>query len=103
MTNPNKRRTIAYRKLISAGATGAMFAAEVTGKSARGVLRWACTDHSGFSKAMGSMPSLGFIDSIKYMLFCVCYTMAYAIAMGVAAWFTIAVWIPFLFRVLFLY
>jgi hypothetical protein len=70
-------------------------------KSAEGLFRWATTDHSGMTKAMINMPSMGFIDTIKYMLTCLCYTVVYAVVMGVAVFFTVAFWIPFLLGMLF--
>ena len=46
------------------------------------------------------MPSMGFIDTIKYMLTCLCCTVAYAIVMAVAVFLTFAYWIPFLLSIL---
>ena len=46
------------------------------------------------------MPSMGFIDTIKYMLTYLCWTVAYSIVMGVAVFLTVAYWIPFLLGIL---
>lgn len=99
MTNRcNRRSASELRKLFAAGAMGA---ARVTRASAFGVLRWACTDHLGTVRALGSLALLGLGGTVEVILIYVYYVTVYAIAMGIAVWFTVAVWIPFLFGVLF--
>lgn len=94
-----KRRGV--RNLKSAGMSGARFAGRATAKSVEGLFRWATTDHSGMSAALNNMPKMGFIDTIKYISLCFCFTVAYAIVMGITVFLTIAFWIPFLLGVIF--
>ena len=95
---PSRSRKV--RNLRSVGWEGAKFAARAAEKSAEGLFRWATTDHSGMNRALIKMPSMGFIGTIKYMLTCLCCTVAHAIAMAVAVFLTVAYWIPFLLSVL---
>ena len=96
----NSNRSRKVRSLRSNGWGGTKFASRVAGKSAEGLFRWATTDHSGMNKALINMPSMGFIDTIKYMLTYLCWTVAYSIVMGVAVFLTVAYWIPFLLGIL---
>lgn len=100
-THYNKNRRNGMRNLRSVGLDGANFAARAAGKSAAGIFRWATTDHSGMTHAMISMPKMGFIASIKYIFFCFCGTVIYAIIVGVLMFLLIAFGIPLLLRFLF--
>lgn len=101
MTNrysPSRSKKV--RSLRSTGWQGAKFAARAAGKTAEELFRWATTDHSGMNRALINMPSMGVIDTIKYMLVCLLFTVAHAIVMAVAVFITFAYWIPFLLSIL---
>ncbi len=89
--------------MFSAGARGATFAAKMAEKSATGLLRWATTDHTGFARAVNSMPALDLLATLRVVLSYFCYALVYAVGMGVAVYFTVVLWIPFLFGILFFY
>lgn len=59
------------------------FTARTVGKTAEGVGRWAATDHTGISKALENMPSMGFLDSVRYILLHFLITIVVAVLMGV--------------------
>ena len=63
-----KRTTRGVRNLQSAGWATAKFTGRATEKAAVGLARWATTDHSGMGKALANMPSMGFFDTIRYIL-----------------------------------
>ena len=64
--NPNRSKEV--RSPRSTGWECAKFTASAVEKSDDGLFRWDTTDHSGMNKALINMPSMGFIDTIKYML-----------------------------------
>ena len=97
--NTNRNRKV--RSLRSTGWQGVKFIARVAEKSAEGLFRWATTDHSGMNMALINMPGMGFIDTIKCTFGMLCYSLVYALAMGVAAFVTFAYWIPFLLGIIF--
>ena len=66
------------------------------GKTAEGVGRWAATDHTGMSKALANMPSMGFLDSVRYILLHLLFTIVSAVVMGVWVFLLVAYGIPFL-------
>lgn len=84
------------RNLRAAGLAGLGFTAKVVEKSSVGLFRWATTDHSGVTKALVNMPSMGILDSLRYMFMCLIFGVAHALLRGVIVFFTIAIWIPFL-------
>ena len=59
-----RHRNRAMHNLMSAGKA----TAKITGEAVNGLFRWLTTDHSGMGKALGEMPKMGFIASIKYAL-----------------------------------
>lgn len=63
-----KRSSQGMRNLRSAGWDAAKFTGRTTEKAAVGLARWATTDHSGTGKAFENMPSMGFIETIGYIL-----------------------------------
>ena len=64
MAKPKNRHAHTIRHIESA-ANSSLRTAD---KAAAGFARWMVTDHSGLSKAMQEMPEMGFIDSIKYFI-----------------------------------
>ena len=89
------------RNLGSAGMAGLNFAGKVVDKSATGLFRWATTDHSGTAQRLLAMPKMGFMDSIRYILFSLFLGIVYAVVMGVSAFLLIAFGIPLLLRIIF--
>ena len=66
------------------------------GKTAEGVGRWAATDHTGISKSLANMPSMGFLDSVRYILLHLLFTIVSAVVMGAWVFLLVAYGIPFL-------
>lgn len=91
-----KRSSQGMCNLQSAGRQAAKFTGGVTEKAAVGLFRWATTDHSGMGKALANMPSMGFIDSTKYILWHFLFAVAGAVLTGVLAYVLIAYGIPYL-------
>lgn len=96
-----KSRRNGHGRMFSAGARGAAFSAKIAEKSIEGLFRWATTDHTGFARAVSSMPSMGLVDTLRLALVHLIYALAYAIGMGIAVYLTVALWIPFLIGILF--
>lgn len=89
------------QNLGSAGMTGLNFAGKVVDKSATGLFHWATTDHSGTAQRLRAMPKMGFMDSVRYILFSLFLGIVYAVVMGVSAFLIIAFGIPFLLGIIF--
>ena len=66
------------------------------GKTAEGVGRWAATDHTGISKSLARMPSMGFLDSVRYIFMHLLITIVSAVVMGVWVFLLVAYGVPFL-------
>ena len=89
------------RNLGSAGMAGLNFTAKAIDRSATGLLRWAATDHSGTAQRLLAMPKMGFIDSIRYILFSLFLGVVYAVVLAVSTFLLIAFGIPLLLKILF--
>lgn len=72
------------------------FTARTVDKTATGLGRWASTDHTGMSKALGNMPKMGFLDTIRYILLHLLITIVSAVVMGVWVFLLVAYGVPFL-------
>lgn len=72
------------------------FTARAVDKTATGLGRWASTDHTGMSKALVNMPSMGFLDSVRYILIHFLITIVVAVLSGVWVFLLIAYGVPFL-------
>lgn len=90
------KRSNGMRNLQSAGRSAAKFTGRTTEKAAVGLFRWATTDHYGMGKALSNMPSMGFIDSTKYILWQFLYAVAGAVFTGIWVFVLIAYGIPYL-------
>lgn len=86
------------RSLNSAGKS----AYKVTDKAVTGLARWALTDHTGITKRLTSMPTMGFLDSLKYILMQLLLSILASIVAGVLTFLLIAYGIPFLISGLFI-
>lgn len=63
-----KRKFTATRFATSAAANAANAAVNVTSKAITAVGRWAVTDHTGASKLLATLPSMGFIDTLSMIV-----------------------------------
>lgn len=95
----NSRRGM--RNLGSAGMAGLNYTVEAIDRSATGLFRWATTDHSGTAQRLLAMPKMGFIDSIRYILFSLFLGLVYSVVMGVSTFLLIAYGIPLLLGIAF--
>jgi hypothetical protein len=82
MPRPNRSNT---RLLISAGKS----VGKVTEKAATGLFRWATTDHYGMTERLSNMPSMGYIDTLKYIGLQLAITIAAALASGLLVFLAI--------------
>lgn len=67
-----------------------------TEKSAVGLFRWATTDHSGISNTLANMPSMGLLDTLRYILSHFFIAVFGAVLTGAWVFFLIGYGIPFL-------
>ena len=91
-----RKQSRAIKNLKSAGWTAAKFTGRATEKSAVGLFRWATTDHTGMSRALENMPSMGFLDTVKYVLLQFLIAVAVSVLSGVLIFVLIGYGIPFL-------
>jgi hypothetical protein len=91
----------AIRNLQSAGNSAAKFTGSTTGKAAVGLFRWATTDHSGMGRALDNMPSMGFFNSVRYVLMHFLIAVVGAVLTGALVFILIAYGVPFLISVIF--
>ena len=91
-----RRSNSAVRNLKSAGWTAARVTGRATEKATVGLFRWATTDHSGMSKALENMPSMGFLDTFMYILMQFLVAVVGAVLTGVWIYVLIGYGIPFL-------
>jgi hypothetical protein len=91
-----RRSSNGIRNLKSAGNSAAKFTHNVTEKAAVGLFRWATTDHSNMGKALANMPSMGFMDSLRYIFRQFLSAIFGAVLTGILAFVLIAFVIPFL-------
>ena len=94
-------RTRAMRNLKSAGWSAAKLTGKTTEKAATGLFRWMTTDHTGTSEAFTNMPLMGFLDTIKYILFYIFCGILSAVLTGAIAYVLIAHGIPMFFEIMF--
>jgi hypothetical protein len=88
MTRLSKSNT---RVLISAGKS----VGKVTEKAATGLFRWATTDHYGITERLSNMPSMGFLDTLKYILVQLLITVVAALATGLLVFLFVGYGIPY--------
>jgi len=72
------------------------FTARTIDKTATGLGRWAATDHTGISKSLANMPSMGFLDSIRYIFLHLLITLVVAVLSGAWVFLLVAYGVPFL-------
>lgn len=92
-----KSNTQVLRNLQSAGRTAAKLTGRTSGKAAVGLSRWATTDHTGIGRSLLNMPSMGFVDSIRYIIMHFILSVLGAGLTGILVFLLIAYGIPFLF------
>lgn len=91
----------AMRNLRSAGLNGLKFTAAAAFKGAEGIFLWARTDHSGMTRAMANLPSMGFIETLRCLLMASCVALGFGLLNAAVLYFTIVCWIPFLLSIIF--
>ena len=91
-----RRSSSGIRNLKSAGSSVAKFTGRTTEKAAVGLFKWATTDHSGMSDALGRMPKMGLLDTLHYIAVIFMIQVAYAILGGILIFLTVAYGIPYL-------
>lgn len=91
----NKRSSRGMRNLRSVGWSALKFTARTTDKAANNFAGWITTDHSGMSDAIKNMPSMGFLQSLGFVLtqFIIC--ILGAVLQGIWIFLLIAYGIPF--------
>jgi hypothetical protein len=89
MARPSRSNT---RLLISADKS----VGNVTEKAAVGLFRWATADHTGITDRLTNMPSMGFVDTLKYILVQLVITIVAALATGLLVFILVGYWIPWL-------
>ena len=73
----------------------------LTEKATDGLLRWATTDHFHMAEALNRMPSsMGFIESLKYVLLRFVMLLISSLIMGVAVFVLVAYVLPYLLSAL---
>jgi len=72
------------------------FTARTIDKTATGLGRWASTDHTGMSKALANMPSMGFLDTVRYILLHLLITIIVAVLSALWVFLLVAYGVPFL-------
>lgn len=86
-----KRNSRGMRNFRSAGWEAAKFTGRTADNAAVGLARWVTTDHSGMGKALENMPSMGFIDSVRYILVRFIISMIGVVLSGVGVFLLIAI------------
>ncbi|TCV86646.1 hypothetical protein [Sulfurirhabdus autotrophica] len=82
--------------LRSAGWQAAKLTGRATDKTATSLFRWVTTDHSGIGKALQNMPSMGFFNTLRYILMKSLIALTCAVLTGVLVFLLIAYGIPYL-------
>ena len=83
--------------------SAAKYSAPVIEKAAVGLFRWMATDHTGTSKALADVPSMGFFRTLEYILMQLIFGILGAVLTGVIAYVLIVYGIPLLFDLAFNY
>ena len=94
-------RNRVVRNLKSAGREAAHLTGSISSKAATGLFKWVTTDHSGMSEAIDNMPKMGFIDSLKYILFHFLINVFVGLLGGFLMFVLIAYGIPLLYWMIF--
>jgi hypothetical protein len=97
----SKRKSTAVRKIRSIGTEAIKYTGNVSSKAGAGLFKWATTDHSRMSEAFDNMPSMGFIDSLKYLLFHFLLNIFVGLLGGFLMFVLIAYGIPLLYWMIF--
>lgn len=71
-------------------------AASTVEKAAVGLFRWMTTDHIGQGKTFQNIPTIGFFDTIRYILMQLIFGILGAVLSGAIAYVLIAYGIPLL-------
>ena len=101
----SKKRARPTHNFRSASIRGFKTAGNIAGSAATGLFRWATTDHCGVGRAAaqilseGARGGIGMLDSLRFTVTLFTSLMGRILLMAGVVYFTIAIWIPFLFEV----
>lgn len=95
-----KRRSNRGQNLQSAGWGALQFAGRTVEKTATGLAHWATTDHFGFGQMLQNIPTMGFLDSIRFASILFLIQLVRIIIGAVLMGLLIGVGIPFLITIL---
>ena len=84
------RNTIRYLESTATTIAG------VTDKAATGLFRWATTDHTGISTRLANMPDMGFVDTVKFILWQLLISIVASAVTAALVFILIAFVIPYL-------
>lgn len=80
----------------SAGWKAAKFTYRTADKAVGGLFRFATTDHTGMAKRLSNMPSMGFFETIEYVVLHALIAIAGACLSGFLVFLFFAYVVPFL-------
>ncbi len=84
------------RRLKSAGISIFVSVGKVSEKAATGLFKWATTDHSGISERLANMPSMGFVETLRYILVQLLITIVAGLVTGLLVSLFVGYGIPYL-------
>ncbi len=93
---PKPYRNRAMRNLTSAGYSAARITGRAASKSAVDVFKWGASDRTGLNYALDAMPTMGFVDSVRYLFRHFLISAGVAVFTGVWAFILIAFILPYL-------
>ena len=95
------RNTSARRNTLKLAGSAAKTSGQVIEKAAVGLARWATTDHSGIGNALNNMPSMGFFESLLYILVHLLIGLVCAVVLFCLTYLQIAYGIPLFISLMF--
>ena len=89
------------RNLQSAGSSIAKYTGRTTEQAAVALFRWATTDHIGHVRSFQNIPTIGFFDTIRYILMQLIFGIFGAVLTGAIAYVLISYGMPLLIGLIF--
>ena len=81
---------------IRSSTKTARAAGRIAEKAITGLGRWATTDHTGTAKMLASLPPMGFLNTLTFVLIHILFSILGAVATGFMVFALIAYGIPML-------
>ena len=81
---------------IRSSTKTARAAGRIAGKAFTGLGRWATTDHTGTAKMLATLPPMGFLNTLTFVLIHILFSILGAVATGFMVFALIAYGIPML-------